>query len=41
LRKVRKREVKELLARRVKETPSRASHARNRRPKKLRRRVKK
>jgi DNA-binding transcriptional regulator YiaG len=41
LRKVRKREVKELLARRVKETASRASHSRKRRPKKLRRRVKK
>ena len=33
LRKVRKREVKELLARRVKETGSRASHSRRRRPK--------
>jgi hypothetical protein len=38
LRKVRKREVKELLARRVKETASRASHSRRRRPKRPRRR---
>ncbi len=37
LRKVRKREVKELLARRVKETASRTSHARKRRPKRPRR----
>jgi transcriptional regulator with XRE-family HTH domain len=41
LRKVGKREVRELLARRVKETASRASHSRKRPPKKLRRRVKK
>jgi DNA-binding transcriptional regulator YiaG len=39
LRKVRKREVKELLARRVKETASRASHSRKRRPKRPRRRA--
>ena len=38
LRKVRKREVKELLARRVKETASRASHSRKRRTKRPRRR---
>ncbi len=40
LRKVGKREVKELLARRVKETASRGSRARKRRPKRPRRRVK-
>jgi DNA-binding transcriptional regulator YiaG len=38
LRRVRKREVKELLARRVKETASRASHSRKRRSKRPRRR---
>ena len=40
LRKVGKREVKELLARRVKETASRMSGARKRRPKRRRRRAK-
>jgi DNA-binding transcriptional regulator YiaG len=39
LRKVRKREVKELLARRVKETASRAAHFRKRRPKRPGRRA--
>src|SRR6266851_9328607 len=38
-RKVGKREVKELLARRVKETASRASRSRKRRPKRPRRRA--
>jgi DNA-binding transcriptional regulator YiaG len=41
LRKVGKREVKELLARRVKETASRSPRARKRRPKMLRRKRKK
>ncbi len=41
LRKVGKREVKELLARRVKETTSRAAHTGKRHPRKLRRRVRK
>ncbi len=38
LRKVRKRDVRELLARPVKETGSRASHSRKCRPKRPRRR---